>query len=144
MRPMTMESMLKPGSRVRWKRTGIGGTILALPGGHSGPADLLAALDDALELHVVHPTLLVATGESDGFAISRQMLIGKRQTLFAEMVNTLAMMRQTDLADPAARAALEAEVRRMSADWSSADATRARRKEVLVENPELRQRFVRL
>lgn len=115
------------------------GTVLAEPGAHSGSPDLFAVLDDAGELHAVHPTLLEPL-DGDGFAISRQMLIEKRQALFAEMVDTFAAMRQTDLSDPAARRQVEDLVRQMSRSWSSADAATWRRK----WNPEHRRRFVRL
>ena len=134
-----IERTLKPGSRVRWKRRAVTGTVLAMPGMHNGPGDLHAVLDDEGELYAVHETLLEPL-DGDGFTISRQVLHAKRATLFDEMTRILATAQNVDLADPAARRQVEDQVTRMSRSWGDADGTRLRKG--LSENPELRRRFV--
>ena len=56
MNPDSAKPPLKPGSRVRCKHSAVTGTVLAMPGAHSGSPDLFAVLDDAGEFRAVHPT----------------------------------------------------------------------------------------
>lgn len=115
------------------------GTIVRIPDGAEGvPPDLLGILADDGELCAVHPTLLVATGEADGFAISRQKLIEKRKVLFAHMVRVVATARRVDLADAHAMQQVEADVATMSKSWGDADGTRLRRRGFR-DNAELRR-----
>jgi hypothetical protein len=141
MNPDSAKPPLKPGSRVRCKHSAVTGTVLAMPGAHSGSPDLFAVLDDAGEFRAVHPTLLEPTDESDGFRISRQMLIEKREGLFHDLLCLVAASRRANLSDPRTRMQIEAEVRRMSASWADADTAALRRKEFL-ENPALRKRLI--
>jgi hypothetical protein len=125
------------GSRVLHKRIrtregtehgGWYGTVLALPlSGPQGPIGLCVVLSDDGELHGVAPEALEPL-DGDGFAISVQHLHRKRAVLFDQMVCALATMRQIDIADPAAKVQIEAEVEAMSRSWTSADSVDVRRK----------------
>ena len=135
------QKVFKVGDRVFDRLSRWHGTVLAMPGAHSGPPDLFAVLDDAGELHAVHPTLLEPTGEADGLAISRQRLQAKREALFEEMVRIVASCQRVDLGDPTAKRRIEDLMRQMSASWSDAEATKLRKK--VFVTPELRRLLTR-
>ena len=81
-------------------------------------------------------------GVDQGLQIAVRVLDEKRENLFHDMLCLVAATRRANLSDPRIRTQIEGEVRRMSADWSSADAAALRRKEFL-ERPELRTRFIK-
>jgi hypothetical protein len=125
------------------------GTVIGLPpelaGGRTGvPRGLYAVLrdDDGEVLGLAPEGLEVCNGGVDhGLQIAVQVLDEKRQNLFHDLLCSIAASRRANLADPKNRMQIEAEVRGMTADWSSADAAALRRKEFL-ESPELRKRLI--
>ena len=126
------------------------GTIIGLPpelaGGRNGvPRGLYAVLrDDDGELYGLAPEALeVCEGAVDhGLQVAVKVLDEKRERLAHDLTCLLAASQRANLADPKTRMQIEAEVEKMTADWSSADAAAMRRKEFF-EKPELRSRFIK-
>jgi hypothetical protein len=148
---MHTQRMFKVGNRVRVKRMwarGLGddggetGTVVGLPSEGQSGVGLYPVLRDSGEIHGFAPDALELCSEEDGLQIAARVLQEKREGLFHDMVCTVAASRRINLRDPSARQQVEAEVGRMTADWSSADAAALRRKEFL-ERPELRTRFIK-
>src|SRR5688572_17764931 len=151
---MVNQTSFNVGDRVSIKRVwvraprddGGDGTVVGLPaelGGQSS-VGLYPVLLDSGEIHgFAADALELCNGAvNHGLQVALQVLDEKRENLFHDMLCLVAATRRANLSDPRIRTQIEGEVRRMSADWSSADAAALRRKE-FIDAPELRSRFIK-
>jgi hypothetical protein len=147
-----MKAEFKIGNRVRVKRMwarGLDdggahlGTVMGLPPEGRSGVGLYPVLLDSGEIHgfALDALEVCPVAVDHGLQIAVRVLDEKRENLFHDLLCSIAATRRANLADPKTRMQIEAEVRGMTADWSSADAAALRRKEFL-ESPELRKRLI--